>query len=89
MQVLDFIGDLSDHCCIALSLKCNYTSNAASNNNGKLFPETFLWSNSSIMNFQSAFTKNDIIAKINTFIHEDFSLERHYQCCSKYYRYIS
>ena len=27
MEVLSFIGDLSDHCCLSCSIKCNYTFN--------------------------------------------------------------
>ena len=74
MEVSEIFGDLSDHCSISWSLKCDYALNSIPNDSSKPFPETFSWDTSSIMKFQNAFTHKDIVSKIKDFIAEEFQL---------------
>ena len=68
-EVLNFIGDLSDHCCLSFALKCNYTELLKlSQYNVTAFPATFKWDSSCISAFQTALTEPRITGMINKFM---------------------
>ena len=68
-QVFDFIGDLSDHCCISFSLKCNFVENISNPfYKAKAFPPSYKWDTSCIIKYQSIFTNTDMTKRIKDFL---------------------
>jgi hypothetical protein len=75
MQVLDFEGDISDHCCLSWSVKCNYVQSKLDTNGQKPFACYFIWDMSCIFKYQNAFSNEATKAKIRNFMSSDKKLE--------------
>jgi hypothetical protein len=67
-QVDEFVGELSDHCCLEWSVKCNYRVISKPKVYSNMAPIGFKWDDGSIMKFQNALASEGIVGQIDSFL---------------------
>ena len=75
MQVKDFEGDMSDHCCLSWAIRSNYFEHKVELNASKPFPSNFIWDKSSIVKYQGAFSKESIQSLVRKFMNGNQKME--------------
>ncbi len=75
-QVLDFYGEVSDHCPISVGMKANYMLRPVNNYCNSKFPCRYIWNDDSIQKYQNAMVCKEVKERINN-LHE-------YSLCNSY-----
>jgi hypothetical protein len=76
LRVLNFLGQLSDHCCLSWAMKCNilnYSNLKMKATKKSYMPDMFIWNKMSIASFQLALSSCETQREVDNFMKSDIS----------------